>query len=83
MVPATAAAEKLTNALDHSPFPGGGVIALHVVACIDYKSNLDTTHHQTRRAVMVVRPDGYAIFAPGVTYRDISFLPIERGDTAD
>jgi hypothetical protein len=85
-IPAVARSNVVKQALATTPFQGGGVISADVVVCVDYKSAIDSQHHQTRivRGMTYADAEGRLMgaFAPSRTYQ-IMLVPHLHGDSAD
>jgi hypothetical protein len=80
--------ERVRQALAGSLFKISNFISVDLVICVDYRSVLEATHHQTRRTLGLGYPDHIrkilmGAFIPGREYRDLEFTPLLQGDSAD
>ncbi|SRR6266571_1830315 len=55
--PAAATTEIIEKALKSGDFKDQQMVTIYVITCIDYRSTLDTEHHQTRSYFSLSRPD--------------------------
>ncbi|HEV3308055.1 MAG TPA: hypothetical protein VGZ91_16565 [Candidatus Sulfotelmatobacter sp.] len=88
-IPATASVANIARSSKKYAIPGmPGVVGFNLVVCADYKSVLESGHHQTRRALMMgwtnrANNTAMGAFEPSRHYNGLGFVPILHGDSAD
>jgi hypothetical protein len=81
--------EDTKRALGAHFFQGMNAIPLDLAFCVDYRSTLDTKHHQTRLIRGVAFRDArrayipFGAFEPGHIYENLVLLTHGHGDSAD
>ncbi len=82
--PATTTTEVIEKALKSGDFKDQHQVTIYLITCIDYRSTLDTEHHQTRSYFTLSRPDFQrhtmlGIFDPHGTYAPSQFTMDNAG----
>jgi hypothetical protein len=88
--PASVGGKEIEKALATGDFKDTHMVEIYLITCIDYRSPLDTKHHQTRRYFTLGRPDPVSppamlgVFDPHGTYAPSQFsMTPEPWDDAD
>jgi hypothetical protein len=87
--PAIATEESVKEALTNGDLKNSHMIEAHLITCIDYRSSIDSEHHQTIRYFLLGRPDHLhnrviGGFDPHERYAASQILIFPEGwDTAD
>jgi hypothetical protein len=65
-------------------FPGQAPeIMVALVGCVDYQSELDNRHHQTRFAYALAKRGGFVTMSPTGIHADLETEQIPEGNSAD